>query len=338
MKIRACLLAMALAVNLVGTASATESSVELRQVSFSEILSVSSGAGLDELLYPTVSELPTKYLDLYMFADTGMTSVSVSPETVALLQIHFPSSDGKYTWAELYSAQLYVSWYGMLYENKRGDTGADDLVALQEMMDTASILLEDPMTSTMVTDVDTLKGVLLRYEDALDLTKPETEESDDTLYQQMCLEDPETGVVMSAGREQFWKCISYEAPLGLDLQDMVKWYQTRPAYMGLFGITSESSDRVINQVGAGTSFVIEEQTVTDEDTLALPRNFSSNGYIGDFDVPAASTNLPDGTAGIRDILLTIAIVLTVLCVIAFAVVDFVRKWNDPMRKWRWPRW
>lgn len=345
MKIKVCFLSVVLVALLVVPAQAAPeiaNTVEVRPVSFEEIMAVSSSEQLDALLYPTVTELPTKYVDLYMFADTGLTSTSISYEARDLLETYYPSDDGKYTWAELYATQLYVAWYGELYGNKREDVDAADLVALREMTEVASVFVGDPMTTAGLTDIDTLKSVLSDYESVLNGSDASGE-----LYQQMCQVDEETGVVLSIGREHFWRCTGFTTPIGLDMQDVVKWYETRPAYMGLFGIQSEVATRVFHPDGqaatstvegeAGASLVIEERTV-DEDVLPIPKNFSSNGYVGDFDTPIMQADLPDGTTGIRDILLTVAIVLTILCVIAFAVVDFIRKWNDPMRKWRWPRW
>ena len=85
---------------------------------------LAEGADLEALLYPSGLKLPTKYMDLLMFASITY-STPITSETAYFLKTAAPVEGGTYTYAEYRAAEVYLAMCRMnLAESNMTNTAA----------------------------------------------------------------------------------------------------------------------------------------------------------------------------------------------------------------------
>lgn len=288
--------------------------VDVKPVTVEMLLAADDVSDLEDILYPSGLSLPTNYIDFYMFADVGDESITVSDTTYEFLLENFPSADGLYTWAEYYSAQVYMCWVGTLLGGQRASTD-EDVVALQEMLQSCGLsIAPEQLTCTKLTDIAYLQQYIERFKEAL-------ENESSAQYHELKTYDLTDGVSLTMGKAYMSTCTDYNVPIGLDVQNILKWLDTRIDYMNMFGIVTDAAEPV-KVSGFQSSTESNEQ--------------SSSDYVGSIQYVAAPLNIGQRRMGLQDIALVVSLVVVICAVVVFWVVDFIRKRNDPLRRWR--RW
>lgn len=284
-------------------------SVPVKYVSFDDITCVSTPEELEDLLYPSGMELPTKYLDLYMFAESQLESVIISPTTYDFLKSNYPVDDGAYTWAEYYAAQLYVSWVETLYEGARDGSTSEDVEALEEFISANGIDLIACRVQTRLVSVEPLLQYLSKFKEAL-------LDYSSNNYIELKTYDMESGVSFTLGYDYLWQCTDYSEPVGLDLQDRVKWYNTRIDYMNTLGIVFDAA--------SGVEFY----------SSPVETGNTNPDYVNSLEAVYTSRDLMSGHQGVKDYVLIISLVVVVASLLVLGISDFIRRRRDPLSHWR----
>lgn len=305
--------------------------ITLRDVDVSDVLEAPSSTELDDLLYPSVKLLPTRYLDLSMLVTPAVDTIEVSQSVYDLLTVYFPSGDSTYTWAECYAAAIYINWLNLDYiaasPSAEGDTRAD-VLEFMSLVKRTGIRVDDGLTNIEVVDVGKFVDTFRSYYESL-CNIMDIAEAGNSMAG-ICI-DENTKVVLSLGLRGYSVNLAMSRPAGLDMQDQVKWLETRDKYIISTGLDMEISTAAIN-------FSVESQlssVASDNDSYENASNMSP--YVSSFATNFSTAMLPSGVVGAKDITLGIALVLVLVSIIVFIVIDVFRRINDTMRKWRW-RW
>lgn len=312
-----------------------QNSIRIKHISVEDILSCESAAQLDDLVYPSVKCLPTRYLDLGMMADISEDEVYVGENIYKLLEIYYPSDDGMYTWAECYSAVMYFHWLelnDLVLDGSADYTQRSDIAAFNEMITSVGVNLADDITNIKITNFDSFRSVIQSYSNFL------SSEFSGSMYEDSSyIADDNTGIIISLGLRGYNLCGTTEEPVGLDMQDVTKWFSSRASYIAIFGLVPETSDISIIYSGANSDANKANQDYSNGVVVDGIYYSQTSEYVGEFSSDIATDFLPNGNIGMRDIALSVAVLLVIACIIVFIIIDTVKRINDPMRKWKW-RW
>lgn len=121
------------------------------------------GADLEALLYPSGLKLPTKYMDLLMFAPTNSSSMVVG-ETVNFLKTIAPNATGEYTFAEYEAADVYLA-ICRLYVAEEGSTKTGD--ALRNLDTNTTVNWMTNVTNATLGDYSRLVALISNYKELL---------------------------------------------------------------------------------------------------------------------------------------------------------------------------
>ena len=362
MKFKLFVVALASIAFCIGTTCAVDiSSIPVEVVSFEEVVTATSSEELDKLLFPSGMKLPTNYLDILSFLNFGEEAY-VSELTKDFLDSNYPL-DGRsgYTQAEWRSAQLYVATRIMLESPDR--TFKDrDYTAMVDFLDAA----DD--RSLSVSNVELFRGMLVEYSDFLNgsLMSGSASYENSESYNEM-LSGDESGIVYTLGMASILDVTADRPVDSYEERTLSVFWETREDYMSAMGLEfsgtaddtqlfssveaddelssqdcSEIDDTVVEEpesIVVGDETVVKEQeSVVVEDTVSENQNIlqSNSEYLKSFATGITESDAVERERSFRDYLLTVCIVLVAVCAIAYGVVDFIRKRNDPARKYR--RW
>ena len=295
--------------------------VDVLPVSFEQILDADS-QHLDQLLYPSGMELPTKYQDIMMFAEYN-APVAVYGDTLNFLHENFQTEGDKYTFAEIQTAQMYLAVH---------DWSTDrNSVVYKQLPDE----LSSAEQSVIIEDVAKLRSYLNPLRNLLRGVDPEAEQSREVLPEYAYITELTPGGFYLSMGDQF----SWDKSLGMNYIDgftqrISSFLATRLAYMEAVGLRFTDSSRTEPLAFPSVVIVSAESELSQQPIETI--GHSNGNYVSEFKSPM-SFEISDGnvrTVGLRDIVMVSSIIVVVLAVIVKWIKDIVRRYNDPTRKYR----
>lgn len=271
--------------------------ISLKHVTFDEIKQAAADGDVDRAIYPSGMDLPTKYWDAFMFSEWGYTQEYVPYQVVNFLKKNWPTEDGTYTYAEVYSAVMFYAMYSWVwYEGE--DTFFNCHKASNvgfRMTDTPGV---DPDTKwfyykrdegrAIITDYDKLNEWLTLHEDVLrapgiDQELPLYMEDYDFL-----LGVNGEGIIYTIGYEYlWWKMSDFHVDDG-----SVRFSDERDITLGEF---IDTRDKYLASLGAkielcGRTYMSEEQIYEYNGFPPSAVNWSFMSYPGE---PLFCRDLPE---------------------------------------------
>lgn len=295
----------------------------------------------DQTLFPSGMQIPTKYLDLSLAYDIG-EETTISSAVYVFLVKNWPCLDKTYTYAEILAARMWVHIWSVTQLPVEEMSSA-----LSAKMWLGSIGEETVPTTTSVV----ISSPELFWSAVVSSIASESIEAD--------AEIKTTGgapVRFDAGFN--WEGYVLHGPNSVTEQKLSDFWETRLQYMqdvGLKVVQSETSLCDFNvlypeeqtfETGPGGAFdtgeteVQKPATAPEEPAKTEPPKYAPE-YLGDSyvdTVPVITNGFGevDREIGLRDTYTTVCIILAIVFITVGAVVDYLKKRDDPSRKYK--RW
>lgn len=352
--------------------------VKLKSVPLSAVLATSDGRELDDLLYPTGMQLPTKYLDLFMFANLGERDWVITGRTYTLLRTFYPTQNDTYTFAECRAAQMFCGWYDTLCNSERM-VGDRDTAALADLDSLAPLDLAGDVSTVIPYDVAKLQAVLREFSSVLSLEEATLDGAFVISNEYQSLISSDSGCPYSFGYDYMWDAFYDTAPPDELSSQLELFYNSRVDYCASLGLSWQPTQ--VSYFNADTSIIgaITEVPVVDsppdeELGLAIPgvvvtpseslvpedtvppaaeqtpvpsvkptpyvsptidyNSVEANKTISEFATGLTNSDATTKSLGWRDITVGIALCIILVAVITFGVHDWIKKRNDPTRRYR----
>lgn len=353
--------------------------VKLKSVPLSTVLDASDGRELEDLLYPTGMQLPTKYLDLFMFANLGERDWVITGRTYTLLRTFYPTRNDTYTFAECRAAQMFCGWYDTLYNSER-TVGDRDIAALTGLDSLAPLDLAGDVSTVIPYDVVKLQAVLQEFSSVLSLEEVTVDGALLASNEYQALISFDSGCPYSFGYDYMWDAFYNTAPPDELSSQLEMFYDSRIDYCVSLGLSWQPTQVSYFNVDTSIIGAITEVPVVDsppdeelglaipsvvgtpsesfvpEDT-ALPiaaeqapvpsvkstpyvsptidyNSVEANKTISEFATGLMNSDATTKSLGWRDLTVGIALCIMLVAVVTFGVNDWIKKRNDPTRRYR----
>lgn len=354
--------------------------VKLKDVPLSDVLAASDGRELDSLLYPTGMQLPTKYLDLFMFANLGERDWIVTGRTYTLLRTFYPTVEDTYTFAECRTAQMFCGWYDALCNSER-KAGDRDIAALLNLDATAPLNLAGDVATVVPYDVSKLQEIVQQFSSVLSLEEAVLDGAFVSSEEYQSLLSSASEFPYSFGYDYMWDAFYNTAPPDELSSQLEVFYNSRGGYCSALGLSWQPTqvsyfnadtsiigavtevpvvdsppDEELGLALPGDTAVIPSESFVPEDTappatseqnpvpLVKPtphvtptidyNSIEANKTISDFATGLTDSDATTKSLGWRDITVGIALCVILVAVITFGVNDWIKKRNDPTRRYR----
>ena len=319
-------------VTVLGANNSNTSAIDLVSYDYNA-LKVGTSDEIDEILYPSGLELPTKYMDFLDF--TPYSGKTITNNVASYLNEEYPSANAKFTYAEYRAAERYLYFYDILRdeENTQLRTALDSLfseIGINEI-------------GVRLSNTSRFSNALDRYEDILyklaEGSKLDNDEGTllgykllDSFYITIGLGDVYTDVTTDSNA----------------LQKYLEYLETVDSYWDYFGLkffkVSESDASNAENTGdSGSSqntFIFSEAfTVTDENISThdrqitigeSPRSLDSLESISSEQIAISDTKI----FNFRDFITWACFIVIVIAVISVCIKHTISNYKEERNRWR----
>lgn len=302
---------------------------------------------IENILYPSGMQLPTKYLDLMDFCPhSGQIT---SNRVTQFLNTFWPSCNGMFTYPEYRAAERFC-FYIMLVSNYSDSPVGTELLKLDR---SSSWNLIDNISNVTISDVTHLRNALIIYHDLL--TTAAT--MDDTLVNhpdyKSLVQKRSNGVILSTGESNGFD-IDYPEnnefiASGLLYSELVSEYAGYWKFFSLTFTDTNLSARFIQEDNLGvvltdpegniiaTTKVVasdSDDKIKDNTTAYHSRRLDPLYAVGNrislMPIPTHEEKIYNAL----DVFTVIAVICTVISIVVLWILHEIKKREDPIRKWR----
>lgn len=213
-------------------------SIDIQPIKYSEVLEAAENNSLEELLYPSGLTLPTKYCDLFAFASNVQEEKITATQVKRMLELNWPTSNGRYTMAEVLAAELY--YYTYCWPLYSDDEMSPVIVAIDDLSGTQLSFRGDTY-SAVVSDTTKFIPLLEEFEPLLtSLEKDEGNPQNSELYYQVISRGNSYGFPLTYGYDFNWAHYMLPDQTTNDVytvrQDLANYYDGLKQLWSTFGI------------------------------------------------------------------------------------------------------